>query len=165
MNHRKWKLNVVSAIIICMIATAADAQEPEWQLSVVAGGISKHLTSEYEPREGYTEQHSTFGLEFGQAGPGWIFASQALSFDDSYNESSLLGFVSFGYRTVLPCKFSLYGGVGAGVVDTSYYSGIVAVPLVELGWWRISAQGSYLPKLPDADSVIAAQFKFRVIEW
>jgi len=54
---------------------------------------------------------------------------------------------------------------GAGYAETSYYNGLIALPFAELGWWRISAQGSYLPELSNADSGIALQLKFRIFEW
>jgi len=65
----------------------------------------------------------------------------------------------------MPYQFFIYAGIGAGYAETSYYSGVIALPYAELGWWRISAQGSYLPEVPDADSGIAVQFKFKIIEW
>ena len=144
---------------------AADKKVPKWQMSIIAGGVSKHLTTKYEPEGGYTEQHSNLGLEIGQAGPGWVFSAQATWLKDSHDENSFLGVGAFGYRAILPYTFSIYGGIGAGYAETSYYNGLIALPFAELGWWRISAQGSYLPELPNADSGIALQFKFRILEW
>jgi len=144
---------------------AADKKVPKWQLSIIAGGFSTHLTTKYEPEGGYTEQHSNLGLEIGQAGAGWVFSAQATWFKDSHDENSFLGVGAFGYRAMLPYTFSIYGGVGAGYAETSYYNGLIALPYIELGWWRISAQGSYLPELPDADSGIALQFKFIILDW
>jgi hypothetical protein len=190
MGHRKWIQNFLSAISICLISAGpVNAQQHEtkssnakvehqhevpvvglekeskWQLSVVAGGISKHLTTEYEPSEGYTERHRLLGLDISQAGPGWVFSAQAFYFNDSHDEDSFIGAGAFGYRVILPLQFFVYGGLGLGYADTSYYSGALALPLIEIGWWRISAQGTYLPKLPDADSGIGVQFKFKVFEW
>jgi hypothetical protein len=136
-----------------------------WQLSIIAGGFSKHLTTKYEPADGYTEQHSNLGLELGQAGPGWVLSAQATWFTDSHDENSFLAVGAFGYRAVMPYQFFIYGGIGVGYTETSYYSGVIALPYAELGWWRISAQGSYLPEVPDADSGIAVQFKFKIAEW
>jgi len=144
---------------------ATDKKASKWQMSIIAGGFSKHLTTKYEPEGGYTEQHSNLGLEIGQAGPGWVFSAQATWLKDSHGENSFLGVGAFGYRAFLPYDFSIYGGVGAGYVETSYYNGPIALPFVELGWWRISAQGSYLPELSNADSGLALQFKFRIFEW
>ena len=140
-------------------------KEPRWQVSVIAGGFSKHLTTKYEPEGGYTEQHLNLGLEIGQAGPGWVASAQATRFNDSHDENSFLAIGAFGYRVALPYTFFIYGGVGAGYAETSYYSGAIIMPFGELGWWRISAQGSYLPELSNADSGIAIQFKFRILEW
>lgn len=139
--------------------------EPDWTLSIIAGGFSKHLTTTYEPANGYTERHSNLGVEIGQAGPGWVASAQATWFKDSHNEDSFLGVGAFGYRLNLPHRFFVYGGLGAGYAETSYYAGLLVMPFAELGWWRISAQGSYLPKVPDADSGLAAQLKFRIFEW
>ena len=140
-------------------------KEPRWQLSIIAGGFSTHLTTEYEPANGYTEQHSNLGLEIGQAGPGWVASAQATRFNDSHDQNSFLGIGAFGYRAIFPYTFFIYGGIGVGYVETSYYSGAIIMPFGELGWWRISAQGSYLPELSNADSGIAVQFKFRILEW
>lgn len=142
-----------------------DAMEPKWQVSVIAGGFSKHLTRKYEPDDGYTEQHSNLGFEIGQAGPGWVFSAQSTWFHDSHNKNSYLGVGAFGYRWILPHTISIYGGIGAGYARTSYYNGAIVLPFAELGWWRISAQGSYLPKVPNADSGVALQLKFRAFEW
>lgn len=139
--------------------------DTNWQLAIIAGGFSKHLTTKYEPVDGYTEQHSNLGLELSQAGPGWVFSAQATWFKDSHDENSFLGVGAFGYRSVLPYQFFIYGGIGAGYAETSYYSGAIAMPFAELGWWHISAQGSYLPEVPNADSGIAIQLKFKIIEW
>jgi hypothetical protein len=147
------------------VPVVVEAREPKWQLSVAAGGISKHLTTEYEPSEGYTERHRLLGLDISQAGPGWVFSAQAFYFNDSHDEDSFIASGAFGYRMILPLQLFVYGGVGLGYADTSYYSGALVLPLVEIGWWRISAQGTYLPKLPDADSGIGVQFKFKVFEW
>jgi hypothetical protein len=144
---------------------SADANAPRWRMSIIAGGFSKHLTTQYEPEGGYTEQHSNRGLEIGQAGPGWVFSAQATWFNDSHDEISFLGVGAFGYRAVLPYTFSIYGGIGAGYAGTSYYNGLIALPFAELGWWRISAQGSYLPELSNSDSGIAVQFKARIFDW
>ena len=138
---------------------------PQWQLSIIAGGLSTHLTTTYEPEGGYTEEHSNLGFEIGQAGPGWVFSAQATWLKDSHNVNSFLGVGAFGYRATLPYKLSLYGGLGTGYVETSYYKGFIALPFAELGWWRVSAQGSYLPELSNADSGIAIQFKFRILDW
>lgn len=140
-------------------------KEAAWQLSILAGGISKHLTTDYEPHDGYTEEHALFGLDISQAGPGWIFSAQAFYFKDSHNEDSYMGAGAFGYRVILPLQFFVYGGLGVGYGNTSYYSGAIVLPQAEIGWWRISAQGTYLPKLPDADSGIGVQFRFKVFEW
>jgi len=140
-------------------------KEPNWQLSIVAGGFSTHLTTKYEPANGYTEQHSNLGLEIGQAGPGWIASVQATRFTDSHDENSFMGIGTYGYKANLPHQFFIYGGVGVGYAETSYYSGAIIMPFGELGWWRISAQGSYLPELPNADSGIAIQFKFKILDW
>ena len=189
MDCKKWIQNSVLAISICLIsAGTVKAQQPEvasadakvdhdeapagivekeskWQISLVAGGISKHLTTEYEPSEGYTEQHKLLGLDISQAGPGWVFSAQAFYFNDSHDEDSFIVAGAFGYRVIMPHQFFAYGGVGVGYADTSYYSGALALPMLEIGWWRISAQGTYLPKFPDADSGIGVQFKFKVLEW
>ena len=146
-------------------SSALDEKTPSWQVSIIAGGFSKHLTDKYEPEEGYTEQHSNLGLEISQAGPGWVFSAQATYFKDSHDENSFLGVGAFGYRATLPYQFFIYGGIGAGYVRTSYYNGVIALPYVELGWWRISVEGSYLPEFKNTDSGIALQFKFKVFEW
>ena len=185
MDNQKWVQNFVFAIFVglliagtvkadstneisdpaVVVPVVIEDQKPAWQVSVVAGGISHHLTTEYAPPEGYTEQHRVLGLEVAQAGPGWVFSAQAFHFNDSHDESSHLAAGAFGYRGMLPYQFFMYGGVGVGYIETSYYSGAIALPLFELGWWRISAQGTYLPKLPEADSGLAVQFKFKVLEW
>ena len=144
---------------------AVDTKTPKWQMSIIAGGFSKHLTTKYEPDGGYTEHHSNLGLEIGQAGPGWVFSVQTTWLKDSHDENSFLGVGAFGYRAILPYTVSIYGGIGAGYAETSYYNGLIALPFAELGWWRISAQGSYLPELSNADSGIAVQFKVRLFEW
>ena len=142
-----------------------EKKEPGWQLSIIAGGLSKHLTSEYEPINGYTEQHSNLGLEVGQVGPGWVASLQVTRFNDSHDENSFMGIGAYGYKAVLPYQFFIYGGIGAGYLETSYYSGAIIMPYGELGWWRVSVQGSYLPEFSDSDSGIAVQFKFRIFEW
>jgi len=187
MDYTKSMHSFVITIFICLISTVAVAQEAKpnssdmyeystdtkivegkeskWQLSILAGGVSKHLTNEYEPSKGYTETHSSLGLEIAQAGPGWTFSAQAFRFNDSYDKNSFLGFGAFGYRAMLPYQFFIYAGAGIGTVNTSYYSGAIALPLLKLGWSRVSVQASYLPKLQDTDEVIAVQFNFKVIEW
>ena len=66
-------------------------KEPNWQLSIIAGGFSTHLTTKYEPDNGYTEQHSSLGVEIGQTGPGWVASIQATRFNDSHGENSFMG--------------------------------------------------------------------------
>ena len=146
-------------------APALDKKSPSLQLFIIAGGFSKHLTTKYEPQKGYTDQHSNIGLEISQTGPGWVFSAQTTFFKDSHNEDSFLGVGGFGYRLLLPYQFLIYGGIGAGYVKTSYYNGIIALPYIELGWWRISVEGSYLPEFKNTDSGIALQFKFKIFEW
>jgi len=182
MRYQNGRLAVV--IITCLVSITAGAvaagtdgstanrnglapveEGDRWQLSIIAGGFSKHLTTKYEPADGYTEQHSNLGLELGQAGPGWVFSAQATWFNDSHDERSFLGVGAFGYRALLPYRFFIYGGIGAGYAETSYYAGLVALPFAEFGWWRISAQGSYLPEVPNADSGIAVQLKVRIFDW
>ena len=142
-----------------------EGKELKWQLSLIAGGVSKHLSQKYEPENGYTEQHSNLGVEIGQVGPGWVTSIQATRFNDSHDENSFMGIGAYGYKADLPYQLFIYGGIGVGYAETSYYSGAIIMPFAELGWWRISAQGSYLPELPDADSGIAVQFKFKILEW
>ena len=174
-------------MFISLLSTMAVAQEPElqtpsfdetkdntqivgekkikWQLSLIAGGASKHLSHKYEPENGYTEQHSNLGVEIGQVGPGWVASIQATRFNDSHDENSFMGIGAYGYKADLPYQLFIYGGIGVGYAETSYYSGAIIMPFAEVGWWRISAQGSYLPELPDADSGIAVQFKFKILGW
>ena len=140
-------------------------KQVKWALSIIAGSVSKHLSHKYEPAGGYTEQHSSLGVEIGQIGPGWIASIQTTWFNDSHDEDSFMGIGAYGYKANLPHQFFIYGGLGAGYIETSYYSGAIIMPFAELGWWRISAQGSYLPELSNADSGIAVQFKFRIYEW
>lgn len=142
-----------------------EGKEVNWKLSLIAGGVSKHLSHKYEPEGGYTEQHSNLGLEIGQVGPGWVASIQATRFNDSHNEDSLMIIGAYGYKADFPYQFFIYGGVGAGYIETSYYSGAIIMPYAELGWWRLSAQGSYLPEFSDTDSGIALQFKFKIFEW
>lgn len=146
-------------------SSLSKSDQAGWQLSIIAGGLSKHLTTKYEPAKGYTETHSNLGLEIGQAGPGWVVSAQATWFKDSHDENSFMGIGAYGYKASLPYHFFIYGGIGAGYVDTSYYAGAVVMPFVELGWWRISAQGSYLPELSDMDSGLAVQFKVKLLDW
>lgn len=140
-------------------------KEVKWAASIIAGGVSKHLSHKYEPAGGYMEQHSNLGVEIGQIGPGWIASIQATWFNDSHDEDSFMGIGAYGYKANLPYQFFIYGGLGVGYIETSYYSGAIIMPFAELGWWRISAQGSYLPELSNADSGIAVQFKCRIYEW
>lgn len=138
---------------------------PTWQLAIVTGGLSKHLTHKYEPQSGYNEWHQNIGIEIGQYGPGWTGSAQATYFVDSHRTDSILAVGAYGYRQPLPVDFSIYGGLGLGYTQTSYYDGAIILPYIEISWWRFSIQGSYLPEIPEADSGLAMQLKTRILEW
>lgn len=147
----------------------ADDGIPKWQLSLIAGGFSKHFTEKFRPPGGYNETHHNIGLDIGQVKAGWNYAAQAFYFRDSYDEDSFSIVGTYGYRKFLPYRFFVNGMIAAGFVHTSYYTGPIALPLLEIGWWRISAQSSFLPQLGDGETgtefLVATQLKFKLIEW
>jgi len=182
MATNRFVQNICLLFSVLLISTMVNAGElapetnikvddvvPKWQLSLIAGGYSEHFTHKFEPDEGYNEAHYNIGLEIGQAKPGWFYAGQASFFKDSYDRDSFTIFGSYGYRQLLPYDIFVNAVLGAGFVHTSYYTGPIALPLVEIGWWRISLQGSFIPQFGEgetgSDFLIATQFKFKLIEW
>jgi hypothetical protein len=89
----------------------------------------------------------------------------AFRFDDSYKKASFLAAAMGGYRAQSAGGLHAYAGLGVGYVSTSYYKGPLVMPALEFGYRRFAIQGSYLPKVPDADSVAALQLKFTLVEW
>lgn len=133
--------------------------------SIIAGSFSKHLTDDFEPINGYNETHQSFGVDIEKnAKNGFIPGITLFSFKDSFDNSSFVALGTFAYKKTFHPSFNMKGGLAAGLVDTSYYSGAVASPFIEACYYFVCPQLSYFPKLSGrADSFIALQFKFKIL--
>ncbi len=133
--------------------------------SIIVGSFSKHLTDDFEPTSGYNETHQSLGIDIEKnAKNGFIPGVTLFSFKDSFDNSSFVALGTLAYKKTFHPTFSIKGGLAAGLVDTSYYSGAVASPFVEACYYFVCPQLSYFPKLSGrADSFLALQLKFKVL--
>lgn len=130
-------------------------------ISVLCCAISKHLSTDYAPQGGYTENHNSIGVHVERAGPGWKPGAMLFRFDDSFDKSSLMAVGTMAYQWGQDSGLRASLGVGAGYARTSYYEGPYAAPMVELGYDRLSLQASYQYPISGADEVVAVQVKVR----
>lgn len=131
-------------------------------VSLLMAGISTHLTTEYEPKGGYNETHESIGIQIEQPIDNWRIGVLGMRFKDSFDKSSGLYAATVRYQFGEDESFNASAGLGLGYTHTSYYNGVYGAPMVELGYNRLSAQVSYIPKMSGADEVIAMQFKVRL---
>lgn len=161
------ELVIVSLAALASFATAADDQENDasYGLSFIGGGWSKHLRDQWEPGDGYNEFHESIGFQVEQVGDGWKAGALGFTFLDSYEERSNLLVGTYGYRRSFENEFEVFGGLGLGYVETSYYHGAIALPIVELGYKRAAMQFSYMPEVDGGDPVAAVQLKVKLFKW
>lgn len=131
-------------------------------VSLLIAGISTHLTTDYEPKGGYNETHDSIGIQIERSYDNWHFGALGFRFKDSFSEDSGIYAATMRYQIGDSTRYHASAGLGLGYTHTSYYNGVYGAPIVELGYNRLSAQISYIPKMSGTDEVIAAQFKVRV---
>ena len=134
--------------------------------ALILGGVSSHLTTEYEPTGGYNEIHNNVGAHIERCvSDNWKLGVLGSVFKDSYKKNSEVivatALRNFGDSDKLHSSI----GLGVGYVRTSYYVGPYAGILAEVGYKRVSVQFTFVPRLPGGDAVIAAQGKVRLAEW
>jgi hypothetical protein len=155
----------MAAVLLAAVSHAQETKTADWQLSLLGGGFSEHLSTDYEPAGGYEEFHEAIGLHVEKAGDGWVYGAMALRFVDSYDEGSFLAGATLKYNKTFENEISIFGGAAAGYVDTSYYSGAVAMPMVGLGYKRVSLNVSYLPAMDDSDELLMGLISVKLFEW
>jgi len=135
-------------------------------LSTVMGCMSTHVTTEHEPVGGYNENHRCLGIEAEvQTESNFKFGILGSKFKDSLYKDSTMVMAEAIY--VFGDPLGLYGGIGLGVghVHTSYYDGPYAGIIAEIGYDRFSIKATYQPKVPNGDSIIAAQAELTVMRF
>lgn len=144
---------------------AQQEQSADWQFSLIGGGFSKHLSDSFEPAGGYKEFHEAIGIHVEEAGDGWVYGALAMRFTDSYDEDGFLAGATLKYNKTFDNDVFIFGGVGAGYVDASHYRGAVGIPLIGLGYKRISLNLSYLPALDNSDELLMGLISVKLFEW
>jgi len=152
-------------LTLALPASASADENRPLDLSVVVGSFSNHLTDDFEPAGDYNETHQSLGLDIEKnVKTGWVPGATLFSFKDSFGNSSFTALGTIAYKKTFHPNFNIKGGLAAGFVDTSYYSGGVASPYVEACYYFVCPQLSYFPKISGhADSFIALQFKFKIL--
>ena len=132
-------------------------------IAVIAGSLSTHITTDYAPANGYNESHRSIGVEVVQDKDGLTHGGQAFKFKDSFNENSFSALYSLGYtKRFKTLSSNIRAGLAGGYVSTSYYDGVVAMPFVGGYVGRVGVDVSFIPKVTGGDSVVMAQFKFKL---
>jgi len=125
--------------------------------ALILGSISMHTSTDYQPTNGYNENHMSLGAEVVLSdGDGFEPGASIFRFKDSFNKESRAVLVSYGYRYK-----AVKAGIATGYTKTSYYEGFVGMPFVEANYKRVGLQLGYIPKVPGVDSVLMLQGKVR----
>lgn len=132
-------------------------------IGLLCCAISKHITTDYAPAGGYNESHKSLGLHVERAGPGWKQGVMAMTFKDSFAKRSTLAAGTLTYQWGEGDKLHAALGGGVGYIRTSYYAGLYVAPLAEVGYGRLTLQGSIQAPVSGADAVAAVQAKLRLV--
>lgn len=127
-------------------------------LSLVCCAISHHLTNAYG--DSYNETHESFGVVIEESYDRHTYGLQGFHFNDSLDKSSFIATGSYLYSLHDYIK----AGAGAGWVKTSYYSGLIVLPMLEVGTDRVSVQLSAFPNAFGSEALVMGQMKIKLYE-
>lgn len=134
--------------------------------TLILGSAVYHATTKYEPEEGYRTLTNSIGLQVEECekpNDEWIVGGTAFYFNDSFGEPSYTAGATVRYNT----KYPVDPAVALTYTDTSYYSGPVPMPYVQIDTGlkvfgsSLQVQIGGIPPLSNSDGIITIQTGFK----
>lgn len=163
--------SILPLLSLLAVPSAAAAEEGHVldgiSASLLFAGGSKHHTTDHAPASGYTENNKPFMLEVEQDKDGLALGAILGTFKDSFDKPSKMALATAELAKSIG-DGRVAAGIGAGLIDTSYYDGFGVMPYLEGDYkvWKakqkdailkslaITGKLSHIPKVSDnMDSV------------